>query len=344
MAGLTSFSEVPNIDIAPLFGADAAAKAAVAAELACAASDIGFMYVSGTGIDERVFAELLRSAKRFFADPLEAKMRTYIGNSTNHRGYVPEGEEVFAGMSADRKEAFDLCRDLPADDPDYLAGNPMLGPNQWPDIPGFKEAVSRYYQEVFDVGVALMRAFAVAIGQAEDFFDPYLTKPPSQLRLIHYPFDDSAEDRPGIGAHTDYECLTLLRGTAAGLEVLNGAGHWVDVPPVPGAYVVNIGDMLELMTNGRFVATTHRVRKVAQERYAFPLFFSVDYDAVVAPLPAFVDADTPARPALRAGEHLFAQTAQSFRYLRTRIADGSLVLPEGSVELSSFGRMAGRPA
>ncbi|WP_410876931.1 isopenicillin N synthase family dioxygenase [Nocardia sp. A7] len=338
MAGLTSFSQVPNIDISALFGSDADAKAAVAAELGCAARDVGFMYISGTGIDDSVFDAMLRSAAEFFAGPLETKMRTYIGNSSNHRGYVPEGEEVFAGMSADRKEAFDLCRDLPADDPDYLAGHPLLGPNQWPDLPAFKESVSAYYDAVYEVGATLMRAFAVALGQEPEFFTPYLTKPPSQLRLVHYPLDESAEDRPGIGAHTDYECITVLRGTAPGLEVLNGAGEWIDVPPVEGAYVVNVGDMLELWTNGRFVATTHRVRKVAQQRYAFPLFFTVDYDTLVAPLPAFVGADDPVRPGLRAGEHLFAQTAQSFTYLRRRIADGTLELPAGSLALSSFGR------
>jgi isopenicillin N synthase-like dioxygenase len=160
------------------------------------------------------------------------------------------------------------------------------------------------------------------------------------LRLVHYPYNTDAEDGQGIGAHTDYECFTLLKPTAPGLEVLNGAGEWIDVPPVPGTFVVNIGDMLELWTNGAFVATSHRVRKVVEERYSFPLFFNVDYDTEVKPLPQFAADGTATRPTLRAGEHLFAQTAQTFAYLRDRLDRGELVLPDGSLTTGKFGQQA----
>jgi isopenicillin N synthase-like dioxygenase len=286
-----------------------------------------------------LFDELLRVTKAFFDLPLDEKMRTYIGRSRNHRGYVPVGEEVFSGGTVDLKEAFDLGKDLPADDPDHLAGR-MLGPNQWPDVPGFAAACTAWYEAVMALGRALLHGFALALGERADVFDAYVTKPPSQLRLIHYPHDPAAVDVVGIGAHTDYECFTILKPTAPGLEVLNGAGDWIDVPPRDGAFVVNIGDMLETWTNGEFVATTHRVRKVTEERWSFPLFFNVDHDTLVAPLPQFVRDGEPTRVAVRAGEHLFAQTAQSFTYLKKRIAAGELVLPEGSLALSSFGQEA----
>jgi isopenicillin N synthase-like dioxygenase len=109
---------------------------------------------------------------------------------------------------------------------------------------------------------------------------------------------------------------------------------------VQGTFVVNIGDMLELWTNGAFVATSHRVRRVAEERYSFPLFFNVDYHTEVKPLPQFATADAVARPAMRAGEHLFAQTAQTFAYLRNRIDSGELVLPDGSLATGQFGQQA----
>ena len=141
--------------------------------------------------------------------------------------------------------------------------------------------MTAYYDAVLEVGQRLLWAFAVALGEDPDVFSRHATKTPSQLRLVHYPYNPDAEDGQGIGAHTDYECFTLLKPTAPGLEVLNGAGEWIDVPPVPGTFVVNIGDMLELWTNGAFVATSHRVRKVAEERYSFPLFFNVDYDTEV---------------------------------------------------------------
>jgi len=335
-----AFTSVPVIDISGLYSEQLSDREAVAAELGRAASDVGFFYISGADIEPACFDALLAATKEFFALPLDEKMRSYIGLSQCHRGYVPVGEEGLNGEKPDLKEAFDTALDLPADDPDYLAGNPMLGPNTWPELPGFAEAVTAYYTSVLEVGHKLLWAFAVALGEDPDTFTRHATKTPSQLRLVHYPFNPDAEDALGIGAHSDYECFTLLKPTAPGLEVLNGNGEWIDVPPIEGTYVVNIGDMLELWTNGAFVATSHRVRKVREERYSFPLFFNVDYDTEVKPLPQFVTAGAPVRTPLRAGEHLFAQTAQTFAYLRARVEAGEVVLPEGSLAVNSFGQQA----
>jgi isopenicillin N synthase-like dioxygenase len=339
----SGFTALPVIDIAALRGGDPDARHRVAARLGRAAREVGFMYVSGHGIAPELFEALRTAARRFFAQPLAAKMACYIGNSRNHRGYVPEGEESFYAGKPDRKEAFDLAADLPADDPDVLAGNPLLGPNQWPDLPGFREPVAAYYAAVMALGRDLMRGFAMALGLGPHGFDRFITRPPSQLRLIHYPFDAAAEDALGIGAHTDYECFTLLHATGPGLEVMNGAGRWIDAPPVPGAFIVNIGDMLELWTGGAFVATSHRVRKVKEERYAFPLFFAVDYDTRVEPLPGLAGDGRPARPGLVAGEHLFAQTVQSFAYLQRRLAAGEIALPGQVQPPASFGQQARQP-
>jgi isopenicillin N synthase-like dioxygenase len=258
MPGRHDFREIPLVDIAGLVAGRTETYAGIAAALGRAAHDVGFIYVTGHGMDKALFAGLLAATEAFFSQPLDVKMRNYIGLSTNHRGYVPEGEEVFSAGTKDKKEAFDLSLDLSPDDPEYLAGNPLLGPNQWPDLPGFKAAVSGYYKAAFAVARALMRGFALAVGEAEDFFEPHLTKPPCQLRLVHYPHDPDATDAMGIGAHTDYECFTLLHATQPGLEVLNGAGQWIDAPPLPDAFIVNIGDMLEILTNGHFVATVPR--------------------------------------------------------------------------------------
>jgi isopenicillin N synthase-like dioxygenase len=328
------------VDISGLRSPDRGDRERAAADIGKAAREIGFLYISGTGIDPALFDRMLAVTKTFFALPVEEKMRSYIGLSTCHRGYVPVGEEGVETGMPDLKEAFDTALDLPADDPDHLAGNPMLGPNVWPDVDGFAEAVTAYYESVLDLGHQLLWAFAVALGEDPDTFTQHATKTPSQLRLVHYPYNPDAEDVLGIGAHTDYECFTLLKPTAPGLEVLNGAGEWVDVPPVPDTFVVNIGDLLELWTNGAYVATSHRVRKVKEERYSFPLFFNVDYHTEVKPLPQFVADDGTSRPALRAGEHLFAQTAQTFAYLRSRLERGELVLPDGSMEMNSFGQQA----
>ena len=340
MTGTTPFTSIPIVDITGLRSPDRDERERVAADIGKAAREIGFLYISGTGIDAALFDRMLAATKTFFALPVEEKMRSFIGLSTCHRGYVPVGEEGVETGMPDLKEAFDTALDLPADDPDHLAGNPMLGPNVWPDVDGFAEAVTAYYEAVLDLGHQLLWAFAVALGEDPDTFTQHATKTPSQLRLVHYPYNPDAEDVLGIGAHTDYECFTLLKPTAPGLEVLNGAGEWVDVPPIPDTFVVNIGDLLELWTNGAYVATSHRVRKVKEERYSFPLFFNVDYHTEVKPLPQFVADDGASRPALRAGEHLFAQTAQTFAYLRSRLERGELVLPDGSVGMNSFGQQA----
>jgi isopenicillin N synthase-like dioxygenase len=331
-----AFQSIPVIDVADLFSPDRAAREAVARSIGQAARDVGFFYITGHGVPEDSRRRLQAAAGRFFAQPLDAKMEAYIGRSVNHSGYVPEGEEVFASGKIDRKEAFDVGFDY---DGPPVGG--MLGPNLWPRLDGFREDVGDYYQRVQALARVLFRGFAMALGLPEDFFEDKLTAPPAQLRLIHYPFDPDAVDAEGIGAHTDYECFTILFSTAPGLEVMNGEGRWIDAPPLEGGFIINISDMIETWSNGAFVATSHRVRKVAEERYSFPFFATCDYPTVVKPLPSFVSEEHPARyPRLVSGEHLFAQTAQTFAYLKRRIAEGAASLPEGALALQSYGQEA----
>jgi isopenicillin N synthase-like dioxygenase len=305
-----------------------------------AARNAGFFYAQHHGLSQALQRGLESAAAEFFALPEVVKQRYYIGSSRNHRGYVPAGEEVFYAGSKDSKEAFDLSLDLPETDPDYLAGNRLLGPNRWPDeVSLFRERVYGYYEAVTRLGRRLLRGFLLALDLPEDHFDQVLHKPPSQLRLIHYPFQPEALDAPGIGAHTDYECFTILHATSPGLEVLNAKQQWVDAPPLPDAFVINIGDLLEVLSNGRWMSTAHRVRKVHEERYSAPLFFNLDYEAEIAPSPHLVAADGIARyPAVRAGEHLLAQTAQSFTYMKRQIERGEMQMPKGALGLASFAR------
>lgn len=157
-----AFTEIPGVDIGDLF-------------------------------DERHAAR--PAARAFFALPEETKRAWYIGRSTNHRGHVPVGEEGFAcGAAApeakDRKEAFDTALELRADDPDYVAGNPMLGPNVWPaEVPELRAATTAYYEAVLALGRRMRHAFALGLGLDEEFFDPFVRKPTSQLHLVRYPPD-----------------------------------------------------------------------------------------------------------------------------------------------------------
>ena len=332
----TAFQSLPMVDITDLASTDPARKLAAAQALGKAAREVGFLYITGHGVEPTVVERLKQRTQQYFSQPKAEKMRHYIGQSSNHSGYVPEGEEQFYSNKPDAKEAYDIGFDCT--DPSYR--RPMVGPNQWPTLPGFKEDVTAYYNAVLDVSHRLFEGFALALGLPEDRFTRHITRPPSQLRLVHYPYNPEIRtDSPGIGAHTDYECFTILLPTAPGLEVINGAGEWIDVPLVDNAFVINISDMLELLSNGAFLATAHRVRKVAEERYSFPMFCNMDYDTVIAPLPELVSAENPPRyEPLICGEHLYAQTMQTFAYLKKRLAQGEIALPTGSKELASFGR------
>jgi isopenicillin N synthase-like dioxygenase len=256
-------------------------------------------------------------------------MQNYIGLSENHSGYVPIGEERFVENSYDLKEAYDVNYD-------YLGledRRPLVGPTQWPDDPSFKVHVSNYYQHIKKIGQQIFQSFALALDLDEDYFNAHISKAPSQLRLIHYPYIADIQDKEGIGAHTDYECFTLLLPTAPGLQVLNKAGQWMDVPLLENTLIMNIGDMMEILSNGRYLATKHRVKKVAEERYSFPFFFSCDYDYIIQPL---VNSESAQYAPLKGGEHLFNQTAQTFQYLKDKVARGEIQL-ENARPLYSFG-------
>lgn len=341
--GQRNFTALPVIDISGLYRDEPAQRQAVADQLGAAAREVGFFYITGHRIDPQLIAGLREASRALFAQPMPWKMRYYIGDAWGHKGYVPEGEEVYSKGRPDHKEAFDIGFEVPDDHPLVLAGTPLIGNNKWPELPGFKEAVSRYYEAVFALGRTLFRGFALALGQPEDAFESLVTCPPSKLRLIHYPVDLEAVDAPGIGAHTDYECFTLLLADQPGLEVMNDQGAWIDAPPcsVAGeeAFVINIGDMLEVMTAGAFPATSHRVRKVQQERYSFPLFFACDYHTRIRPLPQFASGseDATRYGELSIGEHMYSQAQQTYTYLKRKVEAGELAMSADALKPGSFG-------
>lgn len=320
---------LPLIDISLLNSDCLEDRMQVVQALDRACKEVGFLYIQGEQFQPELFDKLKEIAESYFAQDENQKMQNYIGFSKNHSGYVPIGEEQFKANVYDLKEAYDINYDYQ----EIENRRPLLGPTQWPNDPQFKEQVLAYYQHIKAIGHQLFKAFALALELEENYFDAHLKHAPSQLRLIHYPFNPNAEDQFGIGAHTDYECFTLLFPTAEGLQVLDKQGEWIDIPLIENTMVMNIGDMMEILSNGRYLATKHRVKHVKQERYSFPLFFSCDYDYVIQPI---IKNEDPHYPPMKGGEHLFNQTAQTFRYLKQRIASGELVL-ENARPLYSFG-------
>jgi isopenicillin N synthase-like dioxygenase len=341
----TAFTELPVVDISGLFSQTKTERIQTAGILDKAAREAGFFYLKGHGISAEIIRNLKAAAKGYFAQDIATKMQHYIGHSANHTGYVPQGEEQFyndqgeAG-TPDLKEAYDIGPDTPS----LMARFVSEASTQWPQSALFQSAVRTYYAAMLDLSRTLFKGFALALGEAEDCFTRHLTQPPSQLRLIHY-FDNpkASDDDSGIGAHTDYEFFTILLPTAPGLQVLNGANQWIDVPLLDNCFVINIGDMMELVSNGRYVATSHRVRKVREERYAFPFFSSLDYATQVAPISALADNDSASHYSpLICGDHLLKQTLQTFRYLKQRLATGEICCPEEELkpQHAAFGRLS----
>lgn len=329
------FDSIPVIDIAPFLGGGERGQRRAAEEIGDACRQVGFFYVAGHGIPEATVGELMRQTRRFFQLPLAEKMKLDIDLIQRHRGYIPEGA-LSADVNArpDLQEGFEVSMELPADDPDYLAGNIMLGPNVWPhDLPGFRQGVYAYWEAVHRLGVVLFRAFERTLGLPCGWFDDKIDKPMGQLRLIHYPPQPGPirPDRIGIGAHTDYECFTmLLQDDVGGLQVGNRDGDWIEAPPIAGTVVVNIGDMLMRWTNDEFVSTPHRVINDSErERYSFPFFFGANHGCVVAPLPQFTGPGRPARyPPTRCGWWTEAMITDAYDYRipwRGKLPDPELV-------------------
>ena len=316
----TARVSLPLIDVRGLRGGSDCEVDRIADEIGNAARDFGFFRIIGHGIDLALVERTYQMAQRFFDLPDEEKRRYYIGLSSNHRGYVPFTEKGDYPDEVNRSyEAFDLGLDLPHDDPDYVAGNRVLGPNVWPDVVGFKQTVSLYYSQISALGRLVCGALEQYLELPSGSMTNNMTKPISQLRLLHYVRQQHIADAKSVnmGAHTDYECLTLLHTRNAGLQVMTAEDCWIDVPVDPQVFVVNIGDMLEAWSNGLLRSTPHRVLNLSPERFSMPYFVAANHDTVIRPFPELVSKGGPPkyRP-FQAGAHLERMLVRDFPYLK----------------------------
>lgn len=315
------FSEIPLIDVGPAFGSGAGLEA-VAEQVRDACIRVGFFYIRNHGVDDAIISETFAEARRFFALPLDDKMSIHVKNSPNFRGYTPLlGENTDPTARGDLHEAFDLGLDVAAGDPLMSSGTTLYGPNVWPQgVPGFKEALEAYYASMVTLGRTLFRVFAVALDLPADHFDPMITRPAAIMRVLHYPSQDGeVDDRQiGIGAHSDYECFTILAQdqSVAALQVLNTQGEWISAKPIPGTFVVNIGDQMARWTNDYFVSTVHRaINRSGKERYSIPFFFGTNYDALLEVLPSCIGENRPAKyPPVTAGEYVAGRLAETYAH------------------------------
>lgn len=338
---------LPVIDLGGLFTGDPADKARVAAELGAAARTSGFFYITNHGIPQEQIDALFAASKEFHSKPRRYKMKYWSGFTTHHRGYVPfEENGADFPKSINFNEAWDMSYEAPADHPDHLAGWRMTGPNVWPDIPGWKETVGGYYDAAFNLGLRLLDALALELGVETEELTRHITYPTSQLRLLRYVENDmpATKELVGIAAHSDFECFTILLTGSPGLQVMNAEDVWIEAPPLPGCFVVNIGDIFETWSGGQFKSTQHRVTNIGRERYSMPLFFGLDYHTVVEPLEKFRTPETLEKyPPMKAGDHLMRMSVNAFRYMADARAKGELVLDVDVPEENPFKREAKAP-
>ena len=272
-----------------------------------ACAGIGFFYIAGHGVPEAVTGAAAGQAREFFALPLERRMAVSLARSPCHRGYEPmQSQRLEAGAPPDLKEGYYIGNEIAAGQ----ARSFNEGPNQWPDaLPSFRPAMEAYFVAMQGLAVRMMRAMALSLDLPGGFLDAFCANPASLLRLLHYP-PQPANPLPGekgCGAHTDWGCLTLLwQDTAGGLQVRVGERDWIDAPPVPGAFVVNIADMFARWTNGRYRSTLHRVVNASgKDRHSMPFFFEGNLRHPVAALPGCVaPGEAPLHPPTTVAEHL----------------------------------------
>jgi len=302
---------LPIIDLAPL--RDAPDGGAVPAAIRTAMEAHGFFYVTGHGIPEDLIARTRSAALDFFRRPVEEKRQVAV--TKHHRGWNALGDAVMYGASKpDYKEFFQIGLDLPLDDPDVAAGQPLRGPNVFPDEPReFRVAFQDWFHAIAEAGDLLLQGVALSLEKGRHFFRPHYGKPLQRTQAVWYPRQpvELGEDQFGVAPHTDFGLITLLwQDGSGGLEVLHPEDGWITAPPVEGTLVINAGDLMQRWTGGRYRSTRHRARnRHVEDRLSIATFYDPSFTAPVDP--ADFDAEGEATTA---GEHILGRINESFGY------------------------------
>jgi len=295
--------------------------AELADELGRSFAEYGFAIVRDHGIPADLIARAEAKSRDFFALPEAAKMQYHLKGKGGARGYTPFGIERAKDAAVhDLKEFWHVGRTLPPGDP----LEPYMPPNVWPaEVENFRDTFETLYGEFETCGLRILSAIALHLGLPEHWFDPTVKDGNSVMRLLHYPpVPTEAEGRIRAAAHEDINTITLLLGAEeAGLELLGRDGRWLPVSPPEGALAVNIGDMLQRLTNGRLRSTTHRVvnpvgERARHARYSMPFFLHFRPDFLIEALEQCVDDE-------RRGEVESPITAHD--YLMERLREINLV-------------------
>ncbi|KAJ3329489.1 hypothetical protein HDU76_007804 [Blyttiomyces sp. JEL0837] len=318
-------SSLPIIDISAFIqNGDLAAKQQVGEEIDKACREFGFFYLKGHGMSGEQMREMREIAREFFAKPKEEKDKISIKKSDFARGYQNLGENV-TKYKKDWHEAIDLYAEVTENHPIHKLSDSkcLKGSNLYPEHPtAFKETTLSYVTKCLEIGKATMSAMALGLKLSETFFDTLNNDSFWVMRIIGYPplpQNEVKNDEVGMscGEHTDYGCLTILNQdeTTGALQVLTKSGEWINADPVPGAFVINIGDMVNVWTNDIYSSTLHRViHKKDGYRVSIPFFYEPNFDAVVKPLPGCVQESGGVQKHSEVvyGKHLLSKVTTNF--------------------------------
>ncbi|MBY6144811.1 hypothetical protein KUW09_12205 [Mameliella alba] len=311
---------IPVIDLADSFSDDLDKRKAVAHEIHKACRDTGFFYIKNHGIAAELTDKHLDVARQFFELPLQEKMKSDGTNAESMRGYEPMGLQVLdEGTPQDLKEGFQMGIEVTEDHRWYKAGMGKTAINIWPDQPeGFREHFENYSAGMIELARHLMRMIALSLELDEDYFDTDMMTPMLETRILHYPPHPANADpnQLGAGAHTDWGVLTiLLQDDVGGLEVRNADGVWISAPPIDGTFVVNLGDMIPILTNGIYHSNMHRVlnNSSGRDRYSAPTFVDPDFETRIKCVPTCLpDSGAPKYPETTIGQHVQAMFEKTY--------------------------------
>jgi isopenicillin N synthase-like dioxygenase len=325
-ASVQASPTIPLVDIEPLRRPADPAAARAAGQLCRAYEEVSFAYIVGHGVPQAAIDRAFAASAEFHASPIEKKRSIAINEF--HRGYMALATStvVTSTVAQNRKpnlsESLMLMHEVAPDDPDR--GQPLQGPNQWPDwLPEFRPAVEAYIAELDSVARHLLGAFTLGLGLPPDYLEPLFAKPTTFLRLLHYPPHppDAPDGQFGSAPHTDYGCMTILaQDKSGGLQVRSRQGSWIDAVPIDGSFVLNLGDLMPRWSNDRFVSTPHRVvNRSGGDRYSLPYFFDPAMSATIACLPGCSGPGNPPRyPPMRYGDYLMERLDKNYDYRKRR--------------------------
>ena len=283
-----SIDSIPVIDIAALVDGEKDAEKRVSEEMAIAANEVGFFYVKNHGIPQSLIDQAFSVSKRFFNLSLEQKNTARV--TEKKRGFIePYTGQMKHSTTRDFRETFLWGREFDVQTLDELQSIPLIGKNRWPSsLPEMKEVLNEYFEACITVGRRILSAFAIAMEIEREYFSASFDRCIARGSSLYYPPQPAelGEKQFGIGAHTDWGVLTLLyQDEVGGLQVLSGDGEWVTAHPIPGTFVVNVGDCLEQWTNKRLLSNEHRVVNSSDRyRQAIAMFIDPNFDTPIIPV------------------------------------------------------------